>query len=76
MIPIKNKSHCPLKFIWIDSFGNIMKMKEPFGKGRTPSILYVFNIKLNAIPKARAVTSFEARLNIISQTLTLQNKRD
>lgn len=71
MIPIKNKSHCPIK-----SFGNIMKMKKPFGKGKTTTILYAFEIKLKALPEVRAVASFEARLNIISQTLTLQNENE
>lgn len=38
------------------------------------SLLYVLEIKLKALPEVRAVASFVARLNIISQTLTLPNE--
>lgn len=35
--------------------------------------LYIYN-KIKALPDVLALASLEARLNIISQTLTLQNK--
>lgn len=53
------------------SSNNIVE-KKLSQKANTPMILCVFQAKLNALPEVRAVANFEARLNIISQTLTLQ----
>lgn len=56
------------------SSNNIVE-KKLSQKVNTPVILNVFQAKLKALPEVRAVANFEARLNIISQTLTLQIKK-
>lgn len=69
MVPIQTL----LNQKYVDSSSsNYIVQKKLFQKANTPVILYVFQVKLKALPEVRAVANFEARLNIISQTLTLQ----
>ena len=50
----------------------VFGFEEPFDKSKTATVQQLSEIITKALPEVRAVASFEARLNIISQTLTLQ----